>query len=276
MDKDIENMVRQCSVCLEIRPHGSKTVHTWPQSSYPFQRIHMDWAYIKETRSQVLVIVDSFSGWIEAFPLKHRETASVIQCLRSVFTRFGVPELLVSDNAREFTSEELNKWLSINGVSKLESPLYFPRSNGSAERAVQTVKNALKSWKYNKVHTDFVSFLQKVLLHHRVSSASRSKSPAKIVFGRTLRLPIVSKFKQGEEIWYTPERKKSSKATFLMTKGTNTSWLLSDEDGLLLSSNNQISPMPDIVPESDEPTIVTDSNKSNEPSFQRTCGNRVK
>ena len=83
------------------------------------------------------------------------------RCLRAVFTRFGIPEALVSDNAKEFTSESLNVCLKLHGIRKIESPIYFPRSNGYAERAVQTLKRALLAYSENKTHVNFTAFLQK-------------------------------------------------------------------------------------------------------------------
>ena len=68
----------------------------------------MDWAHVKGI-GDVLILVDAGSGWIEAFPMCDRTSASVIKCLRTVFTRFGVAETLVSHNAPEFISDEINR-----------------------------------------------------------------------------------------------------------------------------------------------------------------------
>ena len=88
---------------MKIRPQTNASVDCWPAAT-PFQRLHMDWAYTKEV-GEVLVIVDSGSGWIEAFKCKDRSTKSVITCLEVVFTRFGSPETLVSDNAKKNLSQ---------------------------------------------------------------------------------------------------------------------------------------------------------------------------
>ena len=237
MAKDIQSMVQRCDKCMKVMPTAFKSVHRWPEAK-PLERWHIDWADIGSR--PVLVMVDAGSGWIEAFPTANRLSSTVIRCLRTVFTRFGAPVCLVSDNGPEFVSEELNDWLCRQGIKKLESPKYFPRANGLAERSVQTVKAALASWKEFKYHSDFNALLQRVLFHHRISSHARGKSPSELLFGKTLRVPIVSSFQQGERLWYRPAISQGSKeVTYIMSKGSNASYVLEDEK-LVLVSNSQI------------------------------------
>ncbi|MEJ1289045.1 cilia and flagella associated protein 53 [Cricetulus griseus] len=53
----------------------------------------------------LLVFIDTFSGWIEAFPTK-RETAQVVvkKVLEEIFPRFGLPKVIGSDNGPAFVS----------------------------------------------------------------------------------------------------------------------------------------------------------------------------
>ena len=248
MLKDVNYLISVCSVCSKIRPRSDKSIHCWP-SALPFQRVHMDWAYTKEV-GEVLVIVDSGSGWIEAFRCKDRSSSSVIACLEVVFTRFGPPETVVSDNAKEFVSSELNCWIQAQGATKTESPPYFPQSNGRAERAVQTVKRFMKCWATSQSHQDFPSYLRKVLFHHRISSNMKGLSPAEIVFGRKVRAPIASAYQQGQKVYYKANiATPTADAEYLMTKGNNTSWIIkqngSEDERAVLVSNNQLSPAKD-------------------------------
>ena len=106
MDADIREMVQRCIVCSKLRSKTARDVHVWPDA-VPFQRTHMDWAYVKEV-GNVFIILDADSGWIEAFLVRDRTSNSVIKCLRTVFTKFGVPEVIVTDNATEFVSGDIN------------------------------------------------------------------------------------------------------------------------------------------------------------------------
>ena len=62
------------------------------------------------------MIVDAGTSWIEAFPCKDRSSDTVIRCLEVVFTRFGPADTIVSDNAKEFISDDLNRWTEAHGA----------------------------------------------------------------------------------------------------------------------------------------------------------------
>ena len=63
--------------------------------------------------------------------------------MRRLFATLGLPEVIVSDNATTFTSEEFRQFLKKNEIRHVLTPPY-PASNGLAERAVQTFKEGMK------------------------------------------------------------------------------------------------------------------------------------
>ena len=102
----------------------------------------MDWGYVND-QSNILVTVYAGSGWIETFPAGNRTSQTVKVHWSQIFARFGMPRILVSDNGPEFVSSDLKQWCESLGIKKMESPIYHPRANGIAERAVQTVNRAI-------------------------------------------------------------------------------------------------------------------------------------
>ena len=110
----------------------------------------------------ILVLIDAHSKWIEAF---HTVTSqAVIEELRTVFSKFGIPEVIVADNGACFTSSDFESFLQYNGVKHLTTAPYHPLSNGLAERAVQIVKKGLKKVTSGSIR----SRLAKILLHYRI------------------------------------------------------------------------------------------------------------
>jgi hypothetical protein len=241
MHYDVQRFIENCVRCMTLRPRVQKQNDTWPEAD-AWERVHIDWAYIKK-QGNVLIVVDAGSGWIEAFPCSDRSSANVIKCLSATFSRFGIPYTLVSDNAKEFICDEVTNWLRHQGCRKIESPLYYPRANGLAERAVQTIKRAMNSWD-PIMRVTFHAYLMKVLLAHRNTSNARSKTPSEILNGRKVRVPVIVDFPVGEEVIYKPsEHSAPIPAKYIVRKGNNTAWI-SRNDQTILASNNQIGRLP--------------------------------
>ena len=87
-----------------------------------------------------LIVVDSHSKWFEVEIMPSITSEATIAKLRDVFCRYGIPQQLVSDNGSQFTSEECCKFMKANGIEHSLVAPYHPRSNGQAERFVQTFK----------------------------------------------------------------------------------------------------------------------------------------
>ena len=68
-----------------------------------------------------------------------------IEVLRQMFSVYGLPEQIVSDNGPQFTAEEFAVFLKINGIKHNRSAPYHPATNGLAERFVQSLKQGLKT-----------------------------------------------------------------------------------------------------------------------------------
>jgi transposase InsO family protein len=243
LHKDVRRWIQNCSSCSKLRPNFVKQLNPWPASSI-FERVHADWCHVPGV-GDVLVIVDSSSGWIECSLPQSRTSSNVIDSLSAVFSRFGVPRLLVTDNAAEFTSQELNHFCRVNGISKMESPPYHPESNGVAERGVQTVKNGLKAWRLDTTHMPFKEFLKRLLLHHRACfQRPDGRTPAEIVFGRKIRVPLSRDFSFSQPVRYK-SRIGTREASFLLERGSNTSWVLDDvTNQLRLAHRDQLAQRP--------------------------------
>jgi transposase InsO family protein len=119
-------------------------LHNWKWPKEVFSRIHID--YLGPfLNKHFLVILDAHSKWVEVFPTTNITTSFTISALYSVIARFGIPRLIVSDNATNLaTSSEFQDFLKAFNIKQITSAPYFPQSNGAAENAVKTVKNALK------------------------------------------------------------------------------------------------------------------------------------
>ena len=121
--------------------------------------------------------MDAHSKWIEAEVVSSPTTQNAIHSLRKVFASHGLPEVLVSDNGPAFTSKEFQTFVQRNGFRHIKSAPYHPATNGLAERAVQTVKSALK-----KVTGDMETSLLRFLFQYRLKPHTVQKFCYTIVY----------------------------------------------------------------------------------------------
>ena len=70
----------------------------------------MDHAYINGV-GLLLILVDYFSGWPKVIRMPNKKCSMIKQTVRVIFSRNGIPKILVSNNAPEFCDEDLNLWL---------------------------------------------------------------------------------------------------------------------------------------------------------------------
>ena len=182
MDSELEDSVKHCSKCQEHQRLPAKApMHPWEWPDRPWARIHVDYAGPIEGK-MVLIMVDAHSKWLEALVVNSATSQATIEKLRSVFATHGLPEVLVSDNGSVFTSAEFDEFVRRNGIKHLTSAPYHPASNGLAERAVQTVKIALKK---ATTGTSLETRISRFLFQYRLTPhTTTGVSPAELLMNR--------------------------------------------------------------------------------------------
>lgn len=135
-------------------------------------------------RKDYLVVIEYYSRWIEIKKLTSLTSDSVITRLKAIFTTHGIPDIVVSDNGRQFISNEFCRFAKSWGFIQQTTNPYFAQENGMAERAVQTAKRLL-----------LLDDPEIGLLNYRASPHSAiGVSPAEALMGRQLatRLPVIN------------------------------------------------------------------------------------
>ncbi|CAL8111754.1 unnamed protein product [Orchesella dallaii] len=116
MKKDVYNFLVSCETCQK-----TKVSHTAPSGlgsslkvSTPWDTVAIDLMgpYVKGANQNqyLLVIVDSFSKWVEIFGIRQATSKIIISRLEEVFCRWGFPTKIISDNGSQFTSHEYKNW----------------------------------------------------------------------------------------------------------------------------------------------------------------------
>ena len=79
-------------------------------------------------------MIDEYSGFPFAYPVKDISTATVIKCLSNLFPIFGKSGYVHLDHGPSFMSEELKTWLFLKGVASSQTTPYNPTGNSQVER----------------------------------------------------------------------------------------------------------------------------------------------
>ena len=142
MFTQIKAIVEQCPECAKYsKPHCEPMISsTLPD--YPWQKIGSDLFQLKGTT--YLLVVDYFSRYPEIVKLTSTTSGSIISALRSIFSRYGIPEVMLSDNGPQYSSQEMKDFASSYGFIQVTSSPHYQQSNGLAERMVRTMKELLK------------------------------------------------------------------------------------------------------------------------------------
>ena len=88
----------------------------------------------------LLVVCDYFSNFIEVARMITVTTRSVLRELLPMFARFGMPDVIVTDNGPQFASAEFAVFVKQKGITHVTSSPLYAQSNGKSENAVKMLK----------------------------------------------------------------------------------------------------------------------------------------
>ena len=151
IDKDLELCAKSCEDCqVNQKAPPNVPLHPWSWPSRPWSRVHVD--YASPFMGKIfLLVIDAYTKWLDVHVTSTSSSAVTIELLRKSFSTYGLPKVVVSDNAANFTNDEFKAFLKANGVKHVRTSPYHPASYGLVECAVQTLKGGLKKLKVGSV-----------------------------------------------------------------------------------------------------------------------------
>ena len=132
-------------------------------------------------------MTDYYSNYIEVENISKANTSGVTKPLKAMFSRYGVPDTVVTDNGPQFASAEFDTFAKTWGFEHITSSPRYPQSNGKAENAVKTVKRLFS--KCQETHqSEFLALLD----WRNTPTEGVGTSPAQRFLGRRCKtlLPV--------------------------------------------------------------------------------------
>ena len=137
MAGDAERYCRQCTQCQECKvPAPIRAPLTSVPIGKPWQVIAVDILEVPvsyHNNRYLLVIQDYFTKWAEAIPLCDQTALSIATALVNLFSRFGIPDVVHSDQGRNFKSTLLKQTLEAFGTTKTRTTAYHPQGDCMVE-----------------------------------------------------------------------------------------------------------------------------------------------
>jgi transposase InsO family protein len=178
MSSQIKEMVQHCRTCrinspTPVEPLNSSTL---PQKAW--SRLGAD--LFEFRKKNYLLVVDYYSRFIEVRPLDSLESLVTIDKFKSIFSIHGVPDMIISDNGKQFDSRYFREFARSYGFQHVTSSPRYPKANGEAERAVGTVKRL-----WNKSDDPYLS-----LMIYRATPLENGFTPSELLMNRLLRTTL--------------------------------------------------------------------------------------
>ena len=191
---DCSKWARECVDCQRAKV-GRNTIPEIGHFKVPrrrFDHLHADITVVPKSNgfSYLLTIVDRFSRWPTAIPLKDITTESILDAFaHGWFSSFGIPSHITTDRGAQFTSAVWAQLLRIWGVSHHLTTSYHPEANGLVERFHRRLKESLMALCRDERDRWFWKLPCSLLAIRTTLKTDLGASPADLVYGEGLAVP---------------------------------------------------------------------------------------
>jgi hypothetical protein len=137
------------------------------------------------------VAVDYFTKWVEAEPLANITAFNILRFFkRDVLARFGIPQVVVTDNGTQFTDKRFREFLIAINTKQRFTSVEHPQTNGQAEAANRVILRGLRR-RLDDNKKRWVEELHSVLWAYRTTPHSTTgETPFRLVYGTEAVIPV--------------------------------------------------------------------------------------
>jgi len=203
MRGEITDWCRSCVACKLRNAYYCRPkvpVHSYPEVYQTMGRLHLDLTGELPTTPDgnryIMVVKDFMSKYVWIFAIPNKEAETIADILVSeIYTVFGAPKCLVTDNGTEFRNRLNNRLSKLYRINKIHITPYVPRSNGSVEQHNRTLKDQLYHF-VNAQHSDWDRYVSSVQsMYNTTVNTATGMTPMWCMFGREASGPDVEGLK---------------------------------------------------------------------------------
>ncbi len=199
MYKWIISLIADCQNCQtnKHKRHDQSQAELQPWTEtvpFPFHTVHIDHKGplnpVSNGYKHCLVIVDSFSRFIQIYPVENTSANGTIDAMEKFILSFGIPQKLVYDRGTAFINSEFTNWAKELGITLAPRTAYSPWTNGKVEIQNKHLGRYLRSFIRNN-GTNWAKLAPQFAFAHNTSvNYSTGLTPYEIVFGSKPQIPL--------------------------------------------------------------------------------------
>jgi transposase InsO family protein len=172
IDAMVESTVTKCLACQTTTIDKSREPLKLSQlPPGPWLEVSVDFADLP-SGEHLLVVYDDYSRYPEVEIVTSTSARAVIPKLDNIFSAFGVPTVVRTDNGPPFNSEQFEQFASYLGFHHRKVTPLWPRANGKVERFMRTLKK-----QYRTAHVEGTAWKQSLYKFLRNYRATPTPPP---------------------------------------------------------------------------------------------------
>ncbi len=200
-EKAVRAFINNCPICQKRKSKGNEQIKTTPftNSTYkPMERVQVDHIgpFQEDDRgnNHILVVIDTFSRWIELYPVKDVSFHTTAFNMLDYFTRYGAPKELRSDKGSAFTDAVFKEMCTLAKCDLSQPNAGSKEETGIVERVNREIRKHLtdlmKEKFMQKEWSIAVKFTQRIL-NNSIHSIT-GEAPARLVHGHLIDSPLAT------------------------------------------------------------------------------------
>jgi transposase InsO family protein len=157
---------------------------------YPMERLNMDFVGPFPDKGYILVIIDTFTRWVELYWTPQATAVEAADCLLQHFGRFGAPTQLMSDRGSHFVNSVIKEFLPLVGIEHCLTLAYSSQQNAIVERVNKEINRHIRALAFEtssiENYKSHLPIVQRIL--NSAYSDHTHVSSAQMLFGNAINL----------------------------------------------------------------------------------------
>ena len=190
MREDVRQFIAHCPCCQKMTQIKTPVnAYRYTTSTYkPMECLNIDFIGPYPDKGYILVIIDTFTRFVELIPCTDATAKSACNGLLSHIGRYGAPKYLRSDNGPQFANKVIEEFLQMVGSIHNLTLAYSSEENAIVERCNKEVNRHIKAYTYDRATTEnyqeIIPFVQRII--NTTVNERMKVSPSQLLYGNAI------------------------------------------------------------------------------------------